>query len=148
MTSTSGQRAGDGTAVVAAVVRQEEAVLLALRPAGKRHGLKWEFPGGKVHRGETMADAISRELREELQVDVVHVGRTLFTATDPESEFEVHFIETEIEGVPKAIEHDEIRWEHPMELSSLPLAPADEQFAAEVLCLGRGQGALRRLGHE
>lgn len=133
MTSKAGPRKGGRTPVVAAVVRHEEAVLLALRPAANRHGLKWEFPGGKVHRGETVADAITRELREELGVNVVRVGRTLFTATDPGSEFEVHFVETEIEGVPKAVDHDALRWQHPRDLSSLPLAPADEQFAAEVL---------------
>jgi mutator protein MutT len=60
--------------VVAAVIQRNDQYLLCQRPAHKRHGGLWEFPGGKVHDGETDFDAISRELTEELEVGVVRVG--------------------------------------------------------------------------
>ncbi|OGA14998.1 MAG: DNA mismatch repair protein MutT [Betaproteobacteria bacterium RIFCSPLOWO2_02_FULL_66_14] len=57
--------------VAAAVIeRADGAFLLAQRPAGKVYAGWWEFPGGKVHGGETAAQALSRELHEELGVEV------------------------------------------------------------------------------
>ena len=63
-------------AVVAGVVRREGRVLLCQRPEGKRFGLLWEFPGGKVEAGETPEAALERELREELDVET-RTGRVL-----------------------------------------------------------------------
>ena len=56
--------------VVAAIVIQNDQVLLARRPPGTHHGLLWEFPGGKVESGESPEAALIRELREELNWDV------------------------------------------------------------------------------
>lgn len=135
MTAPSNAESEGQIAVVAAVVEREGTFLIALRPAAKRHGMLWEFPGGKVRDGESISDALTRELREELEVSVSRVGETLFTADDPGSVFDIHFIETEIEGEPRAVEHTEVRWVRPAELGSLPLAPADQRFAA--LALGK-----------
>jgi 8-oxo-dGTP diphosphatase len=58
--------------VVAAVIeRADGKVLIGQRQNGDRHAFKWEFPGGKVERGETPLDALVRELREELAIDAV-----------------------------------------------------------------------------
>src|SRR5213079_1402149 len=62
--------------VVAAVIRRGGNVLLTQRPPGGPLGLLWEFPGGKVERGETVAQALARELHEELGVRAV-AGETL-----------------------------------------------------------------------
>lgn len=56
--------------VVAAVVCDGDAVLVAQRPPAVHQGGKWEFPGGKVHTGESARAALSRELREELDIEV------------------------------------------------------------------------------
>ncbi len=65
----AGNAGGGGMiAVVAGVVRREGRVLLCQRPEGKRLGLLWEFPGGKVEAGETPEAALERELREELEL--------------------------------------------------------------------------------
>ncbi len=119
--------------VVAAVIRRGDAVLLGLRPAAKRHGLMWEFPGGKVVDGESFAEALSRELEEELRVSVIDVREALFVARDPGSPFEIHFVPVRIAGTPRAVEHEELRWADSTELGALPLAPADARFANEVL---------------
>ena len=89
------------TEVVAALIWRGERFLACQRPAHKARGLLWEFVGGKVEPGETLADALVRECREELAVPVVPrdifmevthvypdltVHLTLFNADLPEGE--------------------------------------------------------------
>ena len=62
--------------VIAAVIARDGKLLLCLRPALKRHGGLWEFPGGKVEAGETPQQALVRELREELRIEAT-VGTEL-----------------------------------------------------------------------
>ena len=56
--------------VVAGVLERDGQVLICQRKHGTRHGLRWEFPGGKMEPGETPEQALARELREELNVAV------------------------------------------------------------------------------
>lgn len=63
--------------VVSAIIEREDGrVLIAQRPPGKKLAGSWEFPGGKLEVGESRVDALRRELREELRLDV-EVGREL-----------------------------------------------------------------------
>jgi 8-oxo-dGTP diphosphatase len=119
--------------VVAAVVRRGARVLVALRPAEKRHGGMWEYPGGKVGAGESHAEALARELREELGVELVSVGSLRASYRDPGSPFEIHFWDAEVAGIPEAREHAELRWVTRAEGLVLPLAPSDRRFTEEVL---------------
>lgn len=118
--------------VMAAVIQREDCVLLGLRPRHKRHGGLWEFPGGKVDRGESSEDALRRELREELNVDLVWCGPILYVVRDPGSDFEIQFVRAEIVGVPEPIEHEILAWVAVGDLLGLPLAPSDAQFAATL----------------
>ncbi len=122
--------------VLAAVVRRGGRVLLAPRPAHTRHGGLWEFPGGKVEAGETDAVAIGRELREELDVAVVATGAALATHADPGSPFDVVFLEVEIAGEPRALEHAAVGFFTPAEAATLPLAPSDERFLQSLAPIG------------
>jgi 8-oxo-dGTP diphosphatase len=121
------------TDVVAAVIIQHGRFLVCKRPDAKRHGGLFEFPGGKVHRGESAEDALRRELREELAVELVHSGEELLAVHDEESPFVVHFVGATITGTPALIEHTEIVWATPAELSGMPLAPADRVFVEKVI---------------
>ena len=56
--------------VVAAIIKKDDLYLLAKRNKDKYMGLKWEFPGGKVEENETFKEALSREILEELNVNV------------------------------------------------------------------------------
>ena len=56
--------------VVVAILRDGDRVLMGLRPADKKYPLQWEFPGGKVEAGETLEEALRREIREELEVEI------------------------------------------------------------------------------
>ncbi len=114
--------------VLAAVIRRGNHVLLGRRPAGTRHAGLWEFPGGKLEPGESWTGAATRELREELGVEVARVGTPLRRHQDPGSRFEIVFADVEIRGEPRPLEHDELRWVRTEELSALPMPPADAAF--------------------
>lgn len=118
--------------VVAAVLRRGDRYLVCRRPANKRHGGLWEFPGGKLVGGETRADALRRELDEELGLEVLEHGSVLFEASDEGSPFVIEFIETTAVGDLVLHEHSEAAWLTPTELATIPLAPADARFAARL----------------
>ena len=121
------------TPVLAAVIQRADEYLICQRPAHKRHGGLWEFPGGKREPGETHLDAARRELAEELGVRVRSVGDVLLSIADPGSEFVIEFVPTEIDGEPQRIEHPDIRWLTLDELPSLQLAPSDGRFVTHLM---------------
>jgi mutator protein MutT len=122
--------------VLAAVIRRQGRYLLCLRPSRKRHGGLWEFPGGKLEPGETLAQGAHRELGEELGTTVTDCGPVLFSHREAGSPFQIEFVPVEIAGEPQALEHEELRWVSAVELKLLPLAPSDRAFAE--WCAARG----------
>lgn len=118
-------------AVVAGVVRREGRVLLCQRPEGKRFGLLWEFPGGKVKPGESPEAALERELREELAVQT-RTGRVLDALRLDGREggdLLLLFYESEIAGgEPQTVECRALDWVLPKDVSTYDLAPADRLF--------------------
>lgn len=114
--------------VIAAVISRGDELLVCQRPPHKRHGGLWEFPGGKCEPGESDADAIRRELAEELGVKTVAVGEADFEISDPDSPYLIAFLSVRIEGEPHAAEHTLIAWLAPKSLDRLPLAPSDRRY--------------------
>ena len=119
--------------VLAAVINRDGRYLVCLRPAHKRHGGLWEFPGGKLEPNETLLAAANRELTEELGVTALAVGEPLYSITDPGSPFLIEFVPTVIDGEPTCLEHTELRWATLAKLPSLPLAPSDRKFVDYLL---------------
>ena len=119
--------------VVAAVAWRQGRVLLCRRPAHKHHGGLWEFPGGKVEAGETPAQAMVREVEEELAVPVVHVGAPLWTRDDPGRPLTLVFLPVEFHGEPACVEHSAHAWSTPREALAMDLAPLDRAFLETVL---------------
>ena len=114
--------------VLAAVICQKGRYLICKRPAHKRHGGLWEFPGGKIENGETDFEAGVREMREELDVAVDSVGEPFFTRRDEGSVFSIEFMPVEIRGTPREIEHSAHAWVPAHDLIAYDLAPSDRAF--------------------
>ena len=124
------------TDVVAALVWDSGKFMICQRPAHKARPLLWEFVGGKVEPGETKEQALIRECQEELAItlsvddvfmDVVHeypditIRLTLFNATIAE-------------GIPQKLEHNDIQWITPSEISNYNFCPADEAILEAIKC--------------
>jgi A/G-specific adenine glycosylase len=120
--------------VVAAVIRDHDQVLIDQRRAGDLMGGMWEFPGGKVEQGESLADAIVREIREELGL-VIRVVRFLNVYEHAYTHFsvKVHAIECEIiTGEPQALESDAIAWVPVSRLDDFPMGKVDRLISREL----------------
>ena len=131
--STGEESGREKIEVLAAVIERSGSYLIAKRPAHKRHGGLWEFPGGKVLPGESPAEAIARELHEELGVAVDRVSSPVFSVQDPGSVFVIVFTPVSIVGQPLALEHSEIRWCSPEDFHKFHFAPGDRRFICEYL---------------
>ncbi|HHI96295.1 MAG TPA: (deoxy)nucleoside triphosphate pyrophosphohydrolase [Thermodesulfatator atlanticus] len=113
--------------VVAGLLQKEGKVLLAKRPAHKKRGGLWEFPGGKVEEGEAPREALRRELLEELGI-LVEVGEEVAVVDYdyPEVAIRLTCFSCQIkEGEPRALEGQELGWFEPEEIDNISLAPAD-----------------------
>jgi 8-oxo-dGTP diphosphatase len=133
MQTSEGASGGEPVRVVAAVIRRGGDLLVCQRPLHKRHGGMWEFPGGKCEPGESDADALRREIREELGVEVTAVGEPEFEAADEGSPFLIVFVPVEIRGEPEAHEHERLLWDTAEQIARLQLAPSDRRFVAHLL---------------
>ena len=112
--------------VVAAVIERDDQFLLTLRPQGTHLGGLWEFPGGKCLPHETHAEALRRELFEELDI-VVDVQEHVHTVTHryPEVSVELHFYRCGFNGIPKPMLGQEMRWVKRNALRELPFPDGD-----------------------
>jgi mutator protein MutT len=133
--------------VAAAVVRRDGRLLLTRRPPGGRFGLQWEFPGGKLEPGETVEQALVRELREELGVGAVPRG-TLAVETYEYGgglAVELHFVACELDTLDFAPgpEVHEVRWSRPDEVDPEEVLEADRGFLAALARAGREDPAQR-----
>lgn len=112
--------------VVAGAIVDGPRLLAALRGPGMSSPNLWELPGGKVEPGESDADALIRELREELGI-TVEVGRALGHVNH--GRIELHaYLAVVTAGTPTPLEHAELRWVDAEALERLVWAPADRPF--------------------
>ena len=122
------------TEVVAALIWRGDQFMICQRPAHKARGLLWEFVGGKVEPGETKEQALIRECKEELNV-LLSVGDVFMDVIHKYPDLTVHltlFNATIAEGEPQRLEHNDIQWITPSEISSYEFCPADEEILAKI----------------
>ena len=119
------------TEVVAALIWEGEKFMICQRPAHKARGLLWEFV---VEPGETKEQALIRECREELAV-TLSVGDVFMDVVHEYPDITVHltlFNATIADGIPQKLEHNDIRWIMPSEISNYTFCPADKEILAKI----------------
>lgn len=121
----------------AVMFREDGCVLAALRPLGKSLGGQWEFPGGKVEPGESPAEALQRELQEELGITVqVETPLTVVRHDYGPFQIELHpFLVRLLTGTPHPHEHTELRWVTLPTATELDWAAADVPVLEELMAV-------------
>jgi 8-oxo-dGTP diphosphatase len=130
--------------VAAGIIWRGPRFLAAKRPEGKPRAGFWEFPGGKQEAGESMLEALVRELREELDItcEAVLPWRTL-VHDYPDQRVVLHFLHvTAFSGIPVCKDGQELRWITPEESRMLPFLPADKRLVADLAPPPAGAGSL------
>lgn len=120
--------------IAAAVIRDKDKVLLGLRRETDLLGGLWEFPGGKVEEGETLEQALQREVDEELAVSI-EPGPEIGVFPHAYTHFRItlHAFETKLlDGVPQALDHEQVLWARIDELDQFPMGKVDRLIAEEL----------------
>lgn len=121
--------------VVAAIIFNHNEVLIAKRNKEKRLGGFWEFPGGKIEKGETPEESLRREIKEELDIEIKIIdkfGENVYDYQD----FEINLIAYKAEiasGRIVAKEHEAWQWVKIEELGVYEFAPADVVFVEKLV---------------
>ncbi|MFA5637278.1 MAG: (deoxy)nucleoside triphosphate pyrophosphohydrolase [Anaerovoracaceae bacterium] len=120
--------------VVAALIWDNDKFMICQRPKDKARPLLWEFAGGKVDKGETKEEALKRELKEELDIEVkvMDVFTSVVHKYDDITINLTVFNTQIIKGVPKKIEHNDIRWIKVDEIKDYDFCPADKNILKEI----------------
>lgn len=126
--------------VTAGVIIEKKKVLVTQRMEGAPRGLLWEFPGGKVKEGEDPRDALRREFKEELDVDV-EVGKIIEAVFHTYPEYPILLLAYHCrikKGVPKPIGCRDLKWVSLKELTQLAMPPADKPILIQLGSSGEG----------
>lgn len=132
------------TVVAAALADDEGRILLQKRSPGRRMAGLWEFPGGKVEEGERPEAALTRELREELGIEVnpEDLVPTAFASADSPERPGGHMLLLlyfcrRWAGTPHPHDAVALEWVRPTDMHALPMPPADEPLVAVLEALLR-----------
>ena len=119
-----------------ALVDADGRVLLARRPPGRQLAGLWEFPGGKVEKGERPEEALIREMGEELGIEIAEAclaPLTFASHTYPEFHLLMPLYACRRwTGTPVAREGQELAWVRPSRMGDYPMPPADEPLRAAL----------------
>jgi mutator protein MutT len=118
----------------AVLVDRHRRVLIAQRPAGKHHAGGWEFPGGKIERGESPRQALARELEEELGITIEHprpLSRVRHAYPHGAVLLDV-WVVRRYRGEPRGRDGQALRWCSQRELENAQLLPADQPIVTAL----------------
>ena len=117
--------------VVGAIIRDGDRYLVGQRAANKAQGGLWEFMGGKIEPGETPEQALARECREELALEIENehiIDSVVHEYPEKTIRLTLILCSPKSGSVPKALEHQQIRWVTRSEMDALDFAPADREL--------------------
>ena len=134
-------------AVVAALIRNDGKLLVCQRKRGTSFAMMWEFPGGKVKPGETLEQALVRELEEELGTKAT-IGSEVFRAQHRYAELsdaiELIFFDAHLDARKvRNLVFEQILWRDPSSLPELNFLPADKELIEKL-----ASGTLLSGGHK
>ena len=120
--------------VAAIIINEENKILIAKRKINLKMGGLWEFPGGKVEKEETYENAIIRELKEEMDIDIKILECLGENTSDYKDNYKYKFIKLIgfkciiINGIITLNDHEEYKWVDKDELIKYEFTPADKYF--------------------
>ena len=129
--------------VTAAIIQQQGKVLICRRRLEKRHGGRWEFPGGKIEDGETPELCLKREMHEEFNIEV-SVGTFFAENIFHYRRGPVRLLAYNVvwlSGEMRLLDHDITAWVFPRDLGTYNLLPADRPFAERLAFLEKASPA-------
>ncbi len=134
--------------VTAGIIIKDEKVLVVQRKPNSRRGLRWEFPGGKVEKGEDPRQCLKRELNEELGIEV-DVGMRFEIVYHQYKDIRIlllSYLCQMVHGEPRTIDCHRFKWISEKELRDLPMTEADVPLR-DAMCLDGGLFRSRPLLH-
>ena len=119
--------------VVAAVIFDTQGRIFATQRGYGEWKDWWEFPGGKIEKGEKREQALKREIREELDAEI-EVGELLRTIDYdyPNFHLTMHCFKCTLDSAITLKEHEAAKWLKPEELNTVQWLPADEEIIEEL----------------
>ena len=113
--------------VVAAIIKKNNQYLIVQRNRNKHLGLKWEFPGGKVHDNETFEESLSREIKEELNITInIHEKIAEEKYKDEKIDIVLHYyLCSQKSGIIKLNEHEDLAWLEKKDFNKYDFAEGD-----------------------
>lgn len=125
--------------VVAALIRRygdpEKKILIVRRGPGQTGAGAWEFPGGKVEKGESPEQALVREIQEELGIEIkvgALLGEAIYAYPSKVIKLRVHWSES-LSSDLQLVEHDAFKWLRAEEIQVSELSEADRPFVEMIL---------------